>query len=390
MRRINRLITALLILLSAAGIVLAVLFLKKEQELETERQTRVAKLSAQLQPLNEKRNEWQAQNKEWQNRLAEKKKGKSCILLSFDNMSETLYETMFDMMDQYNFRATFALRNGIVPSWEEGYLTSEEFDEMMRRGWEYALSIGEMPEPSLDEEEDRDYREEQESESETEQGGKPESFQSRINDALASLEAAGMELPTTILCTAEQYEEIGETVLARKGFQMAGVIDEESFPSIAGKGDFIWRIDCGLYKQKDVDIETVLSVAIDNSESVAISINEVVKISKDASYDLSLMKFSSLLNYLKGQEEQGRINVLTYSEYYQYQEEQEREYEALTAEYAAFRQEMNSDMAALDAMEQEIVEEARSTEGHDTAGEAGVTEAQDTMEAESAEEQEQY
>lgn len=390
MRRINRLITALLILLSAAGIVLAVLFLKKEQELETERQTRVAKLSAQLQPLNEKRNEWQAQNKEWQNRLAEKKKGKSCILLSFDNMSETLYETMFDMMDQYNFRGTFALRNGIVPSWEEGYLTSEEFDEMMRRGWEYALSIGEMPEPSLDEEEDRDYREEQESESETEQGGKPESFQSRINDALASLEAAGMELPTTILCTAEQYEEIGETVLARKGFQMAGVIDEESFPSIAGKGDFIWRIDCGLYKQKDVDIETVLSVAIDNSESVAISINEVVKISKDASYDLSLMKFSSLLNYLKGQEEQERINVLTYSEYYQYQEEQEREYEALTAEYAAFRQEMNSDMAALDAMEQEIVEEARSTEGHDTAGEAGVTEAQDTMEAESAEEQEQY
>ncbi len=386
MRRLNKLITALLILLSAAGIVLAVLFLKKEQELETERQARVAKLSAELQPINEKRKEWQEQDKEWQGRLAEGKKGKTCVLLSFDNMSETLYETIYKMVDQYNFRATFALRNGMMPFWDEEELSYEEFEEMMHRGWEYALSIGEMPEQATEaEEDDWTNQEEQESEteSETERPAKPKSFQSQMKEALALLEESGLEAPTTIFCTAEQYEEIGETVLARSGFQMAGVTDTESFPVIGERGEYIWKIDCGLYKQKDTDVSKVLAAAIDNGESVAIRINDIVSISKDSSYDLSMMKFSSLLNYLKGQEEQDRVNILTYSEYAQYQKEREREYKALAAEYAAFRQEMNDDIEVLNAMERAIVAESRSTEHPETTEEsegAEVTEAAGTEE----------
>lgn len=378
----NRLITALLILLSFGGIALSVLFLRREQEEALERQQKVSKLAADLQPINEQRKEWQNKDKEWQAKLAEEKLGKSCILLSFDNMSSELYETMYEMMDQYGFRATFALRNGKLPDWEEGLLDGDEMREMLHSGWEYALSIGEDPVSSVEEEDDYyTYEEEMETETETaaETEQEQQSFLELVDDALTAISEAGMELPATLFCTEEQFAEASGTAIAAKGFSMVQVLDEDGFPVIAEKGESLWRIDAGLYKQKDMDLEQTLDQAIENKESVAISINEVLKISKDAEYDLSLVKFSSLLNYLKGMEEQGLINILTYSEFYQHEEQLAEAYEALTKEYAAFRQEMNDAVAALDEQEQQVVEEARSTEipEQEANENAGSTERQE-------------
>ncbi len=362
----NRLITALLILLSFAGIAVSVLFLRREQEEALERQQKVSKLAADLQPINEKRKEWQNKDKEWQAKLAEKKQGKSCILLSFDNMSSEMYETIYDMVDQYGFRATFALRNGMVPSWKEGLLNKEEMQEMLRSGWEYALSIGDEPVPTRKDKKGHSVYEEEESESESETEEDSPSFLEQVDSALASISKAKEELPVTLFCTKEQFEEASGTAIAAKGFSMVQVLDSDAFPVIAEKGESLWRIDCGLYNQKDTDFEEALDQAIQNKESMAISINEVLKISRNADYDLSLVKFSSLLNYLKGMEEQGQVNILTYSEFYQYEEQLAEEYEALVKEYVAFRREMNDDIASLDAQEQQVVEEARSTEVADT------------------------
>ena len=386
----NRLITALLILLSIAGIVVSVLFLRREQEEALERQQKVSKLAADLQPINEQRKEWQNKDKEWQEKLMEQKQGKSCVLLSFDNMSADLYETMYDMVDQYGFRATFALRNGKVPSWEEGLLDSDEMNEMLRSGWEYALSIGEEPVPVREDENEHSVYVEEETETETEtetemeQGNR--SFLERVDSALASFSEAGMEMPATLFCTEEQFAEASGTAIAAKGFSMVQVLKKEEFPVIAERGETLWRIDAGLYNQKDMNLEQTLGQAIKNKESMAISINEVLKISKDAEYDLSLVKFSSLLNYLKGMEEQGLVNILTYSEFYQHEEQVAEEYKALTREYAAFRQEMNDAIAALDAQEQQVVEEARSTElpEQQVAEKAGSTELPEQQVAEEA------
>lgn len=365
MRRINRLVTVLLILLSAAGIALAAKFLRHEQELDNARQAKVSNLASQLQPINEKRLEWQAKDKEWQASLEEKKKGTPCILLSFDNMGSSLYETMYEMMEQYGFRATFTLRNGWIPAEDEGLITGEEMREMLHRGWEYALSIGEDPVPEEDEEDDDYWYQEEETETESETDAEALSFMARVDNSLDAISDAGLELPETLFCTGDQYEETTDTKLAGRGFKMVRVLSEDGFPVIGEQGDKIWKIDGGLYNQKDTDIEDVLDQAVQNKNSVSVSINEVLKISKEPEYDLSLMKFSSLLNYLKGLEEQGAINVVTYSEFYQYEEEQAAEYDALTKEYAAFRQEMNEDIKALDAQEAQIVEEARSTEAEE-------------------------
>lgn len=376
MRRLNGLITALLIILCAAGVTAAVLFLQQEKEAAELRQAKVSELSEKLQPINVERREWQGKEKEWQMQLAEGAKGKTCILLGFDNMSENLYETMFDMADQYGFRATFAFRNGRIPYWEEGYVTPEELQEMLDAGWEYAVSVGEeqiiyededgtvwtgsSPEYVQGESEIADESwTENEFETETE---RPKSWLVRLDEAVESLELGGLSVPKTVFCTAEQYAETTDSDLARKGFLMAGVLNGEDFPLIDAEEGKLCRIDCGIYNQRDQNVEKVIGEAVANGDSVAIMMNEIVRISRDAEYDLSLTKYGSLLNYLKSLEEQGLAYVMTYSEYYQYLQERQNEQKELNAQYASFRREMGEALAALDERESEIVEEVRSTE----------------------------
>ncbi|MCR2020148.1 hypothetical protein NSB04_10450, partial [Blautia pseudococcoides] len=58
---------------------------------------------------------------------------------------------------------------------------------------------------------------------------------------------------------------------------------------------------------------------------------------------------------LKGMEEQGLFQIMTYSEYYDYRKQLEQNKIKLLADYKAFKQEMQQKMAELDQQEQEIV-----------------------------------
>ena len=62
MRGTNRFVTMLLALLSVSGIVVGVLFLYNERRLEQKRQDTVGRLSLELEPINEERNEWEKRN----------------------------------------------------------------------------------------------------------------------------------------------------------------------------------------------------------------------------------------------------------------------------------------------------------------------------------------
>ncbi|MDO4345511.1 MAG: hypothetical protein Q4C50_12000 [Eubacteriales bacterium] len=374
MRRKNGFLTIVLILLSIAGVAVAVMFLREEGELDSERQAKVAQLSEQLQPLNEERKEWDAQDKEWLKRLEEKKKGKSCVLLNFDNMSENLYETVFELMDQYGFRGTFAFRNGRLPGWGDTDMSRDEFDEMMHSGWEYALSIGEEHEEQDTSVSYWERATETESETETsadegdgsDEAGETESYLAQLDDFISTLEGNGVTASRILFCDSDQYQETTERALAERGFQMVCVKDEQEFPVLGERGETIWKIDAGIYNQKDTDIEELLEKTVESGESLAIYINDVQKLSQDAEYDLSLTRFTSLLNKLKAMEEEGRIYLLTYSELNQYEEQQAEEYEQLTKEYAAFRREMEEALAQVDEQESAIVEESRQTEAEES------------------------
>ncbi len=416
MRRLHKAITALLVVLCIAGAAFAFVFLRKEQRLATQRQQEIGEVAKQLEPINEKRREWEKKDREWQTSLAEKQKGRTCVLLGFDNMSRDLYDTIFDLMDQYGFRGTFAMRNGRMPSWEmekkDEYSSSEMMQEMLDSGWDYALSVGEEPQEETEETEyHRDFSEEfgteiledaqQESASEEEAAQtqaqteavqtedepetEPAGFSAALEQALARMQESGYDQPVTVFCTPEQYGEVTDAQLEQLGFTMVAVNDTGDFPVIeqasedeASQGD-LRVIDTAVYTQRDDQIEKQLDAIVAKQQSVAISINEVVKISQDVDYDLSLTSFTALLNYLKELEADRKVNVLTYSEYEQYEQLREESYETALAEYAAFREEMLAAIEELDMQEAAIARKLNETDAEGTgASETVATEAKET------------
>lgn len=374
MRRLNRVVTVLLILLSIAGVAAAVMLLRDEKALSVARQQQVSKLSEALQPIDEKRKELQSQEKEWQARLEEARYGKPCVMLSFDTMESSLYKTMYELMDQYGFRGTFIMRDGKMPGGSEDDITGEEFAELMDSGWEYAVGISDGSESEQEDELDflaglnvtQDSSEEQDEEAQEETETEDNrSYAERLDSSLSAFESYQIEKPVTLFCTQEQYGEVSEAKLTGWGFQTVCTLNKEEFPVIEEKTGDLRVIDSGIFKQKDLDVEKVIQTAVLNKQSISITINDVQKISQNASYDLSLTKFTSLLTCLKNFEEQGELSVLTYSEYVQYAEQQEQVYEELLDNYSAFRQEMNQQIEELDQQEQDIVDSLRITEAQE-------------------------
>lgn len=395
MRGLHKAVTVVLILLCIAGGVFTVLFLKNEEKLAAKRQQEIGEVEKELEPVNEERRQWEKKNKEWQTTLADKQKGRPCVLLSFDNMSRELYDTIFDLMDQYGFRGTFAMRNGRMPSWEmkkgDEDSSGEMMQELLDAGWDYAVSVGAEPEEEEEETEyQRDFSDEfgeeilesetegvseepdpdsgeGQTESETEAAG----FLVDLDAALNRMSENGYEQPMTVFCTRDQYQEVTDGALSDRGFAMASVMDPEEIPVIdleQEQSGGLQVIDTGVYTQRVEDLETQLDGMIARQQSVAISVNEVVKISKDVDYDLNLTTFTSLLNYLREQESDRKINVLTYSEYQQYEQLRQESYETALAEYAAFREEMLAALEELDMKEAAIARKLQETEKVDFLG----------------------
>lgn len=360
MRGTGRVVSILLAVLSIAGIVGAVLFLRTETQSAQKRQSVVRSLSSKLEPINEERKDWQAQDKEWQDRIMEKKKGVSCVLLCFDDISAGLYKNVFNTIDDYGFKATFSLKNGVIPGIDESDMDEEEFQEILDFGWEYAYSF--TREAGADgEEESADGAQEEQTEENTEEQEEiitGKNWLEQIDQFKERLTEYEMTVPEVLFCTKEQYDSVLEKDITSRGIQMVRVLDTEGFPYVSEAEKGLWRIDSGLYTQRS-DLGNKVETAVQNGEDLVISINEVLRISRNAKDDLTSSKLNSLLGSLKSMEEQELVHIFTFSEYSEYKKKEAKEYKELLAQYAAFREEMNAAIASLDQRENELVEEAK-------------------------------
>ena len=369
MRRMNGFVTFLLVILSVAGIGLAAVFLKHENQLATQRQQKMAQLNEQLQPINAQRKELQEKDKTWQKSLEEEKKGKPCVVLCFNTMEEEVYDTMYDMMEQYGFRGTFALKDGHVPGYSDDAVTGSEVSEMLDDGWEYALAedlnAGKTTEDELsflNETETETGTDQEEAEESSEEGSNA-SFREQLDAHISTLDEYQMSRPQTIFCTQQQYDQLSTADLTEKGIQAVCILNEAEFPILEeSEEDNVRVLQAGVYTQQDMKVEETLTNAINNNKSMVICMNSVKKISEDAGYDLSITKFTSLLTTLKNLEDQGEIYVLTFSELLQYEDQKDQSYEKLASQYAKFKEEMNQKLKELNQQEQQAVEALDSDE----------------------------
>lgn len=368
MRRMNGFVTFLLIVLCVAGIGLGAVFLKHENQLSVRRQEKMAQLNEQLQPINAQRKELQEKDKTWQKSLEEEKKGKPCVVLCFNTMDEEVYDTMYDMMEQYGFRGTFALKDGHTPGYSEDVVSSSEVSEMLDDGWEYAISEDLNAEKATDDglsflnETETETGDQEAYTDETNEEGQTASYVDQVDSHLNTLDEYQMSRPQTIFCTQEQYDQMTTSALAEKGIQTVCILNEEEFPVIDESEGDVRVLQAGVYTQQDMKVEESLQNAVANNKSMAICVNSVKKISEDAGYDLSLTKFSSLLTTLKNLEDQGSIYVLTFSELQQYEDQKTSSYETLASQYAKFKEEMNQKLQELDQQEQQAVDALETDE----------------------------
>ena len=367
MRRMNGFVTFLLVILSVAGIGLAAVFLKHENQLAAQRQQKMAQLNEQLQPINAQRKELQEKDKTWQKSLEEEKKGKPCVVLCFNTMEEEVYDTMYDMMEQYGFRGTFALKDGHVPGYSDDAVTGSEVSEMLDDGWEYALAedlnAGKTTEDELSFLNETETGTDQEEAEESSEEGSNASFREQLDAHISTLDEYQMSRPQTIFCTQQQYDQLSTADLTEKGIQAVCILNEAEFPILEeSEEDNVRVFQAGVYTQQDMKVEETLTNAINNNKSMVICMNSVKKISEDAGYDLSITKFTSLLTTLKNLEDQGEIYVLTFSELLQYEDQKDQSYEKLASQYAKFKEEMNQKLKELNQQEQQAVDALDSDE----------------------------
>lgn len=367
MRRMNGFVTFLLVILSVAGIGLAAVFLKHENQLATQRQQKMAQLNEQLQPINTQRKELQEKDKTWQKSLEEEKKGKPCVVLCFNTMEEEVYATMYDMMEQYGFRGTFALKDGHVPGYSDDTVTGSEVSEMLDDGWEYALAedlnAGKTTDDELSFLNETETDTDQEETEESSEEGSNASFREQLDAHISTLDEYQMSRPQTIFCTQQQYDQLSTADLTEKGIQAVCILNEAEFPILEeSEEDNVRVLQAGVYTQQDMKVEETLTNAINNNKSMVICMNSVKKISEDAGYDLSITKFTSLLTTLKNLEDQGEIYVLTFSELLQYEDQKDQSYEKLASQYAKFKEEMNQKLKELNQQEQQAVDALDSDE----------------------------
>lgn len=343
-RGVRIFLKVLLVLATVAGLVFAVWIIREDEAETAERQEAVDELEVELSPLLDERAEWKEKDNEWKKKLDEKIKGEACMLISIDNMDKNLYDTIYTMMAPYGMRATFSLKGGHAledpETQEKEYIDTEQFHEMQEMGWEYAISV------------DSQEEEKTEEESETEEGL---SYLERLDAALHGLESQELEKPKTVFLEASDDSEEVKAGLIERGFAMENVVSEKTDTFIGERTEDIYRIDSVLLDQSNSSIEQLLDQAAANRQSLAVTVKNVTRITKENDTSVSLTVFSSFLNRLRTLEEQGLFNVMTYSEFNEYQQQREKDKVRLTKKYSEFKNEMKARLEEIEKEEKEIV-----------------------------------
>lgn len=365
----RKIVTALLIFGTIACMGGAVWLVRENTAEIKAREAVVSRLAKEMEPYTAERNEWKEKNKEWKKKLEQTQKGDCCVLIGIDNMDKDLYHTVYTQLARVGLRATFSLKGGHMledpEASEKNYIDTEQFREMQEFGWEYAVSADDLKIEDTDSGENEDSEEdvgssENEDSEETEEI--PADYAKRLEKALQNLDVQGIERPKTVFLNTEEGTEEVYDSLQKQGFLMANVIADQKASVIEERSEGLYRIGSVLLYQENLGIESVLNEAVKTGQSLAVSINHVQEIVREAEQNVSQIKFSSFLNKIKTLEEQNLVRVMTYSEFYQYQEQKEADVARIEKKYQKFLDKMWERLAEIDEAEEKLEKEIMGTQ----------------------------
>ena len=191
----KRIIAGILIVLLVIGTVSAVLININKRK---DNSARLASLSEQHLLLTVERNSLLDERANYEALRAAETRTGNFLVLFFDNVDENLVNTVYPMLSRYGHKGTIVLCEGLVPG-EEGNISKADFDMLLANGWDTAIGYN----SNIDM---------------TENDAK-ERLAEYLDDYMARLTAAGIEIPFTYCFKKGEYNSRFESVLKERGFK---------------------------------------------------------------------------------------------------------------------------------------------------------------------------
>ncbi len=326
----KKIIASILIMLLAIGTLGAVSFNVRNNKSQRQR---LAALSERQLLLTVEKKGLLEEKAEYVALRAEETRAGNFLVLFFDNVDENLYDVVYPMLDERDIRGTIVLCEGLVPG-EEGNISRENFDELISKGWDTAIGY----DSSID----------------MTQADSKEKLGAYLDDYIARLTAAGIEIPLTYCFGKGEYSSRFEDVLKERGFKAIRHSGEtgDVFGSAFLEDEFYY-IGSGICCAATSKLQENVDQAYQEDLSYSMSVRYIADTAIDTKLDCTTSKYNKMLNYL--QNSCPSTEVCTMSELYTYKQQQFTSAQGVIAEYNAKIEELDDKIKVIDAEIEEII-----------------------------------
>lgn len=328
----KKIIASVLIAILVIGTIGAVFFNISERN---ENSARLAKLSERHLLLTVEKKALLEEKAEYEALRAAETRTGNFLVLFFDNVDENLYDIVYPMLDKNGYKGTIVLCEGLVPG-EEGNISRKNFDALLEKGWDTAIGYN--------------------SDIDMTQNDAVEKLAEYLDEYIARLTEAGIEIPFTYCFNKGEYNPRFENVLKERGFKAIRHYGEtgEIFGS-AFLEDEMYYIGAGVCCAVSTKLQEHVDMAYQSDLAYSMSVRYISDASIDTKIDCTTSKYGRMLSYLQNNCP-GTV-VCTMSELYDYKEQQLISAQGIVGEYNAVIEELEGKIAAIDKEVETIIEQ---------------------------------
>lgn len=326
----KKIIISVLILALVVGTFVAIGVNVKNEKAEN---AMLAQLSERHILLNAKRTDLVEKKEEYISLRATETRYGNYIVLFFDSVDNNLIDNVYPLLEKNGHKGTIVMCNGLIPG-EEGNISREDFDFLLSKGWDTAIGYN--------------------SDIDMSKSDAPELFAQYLDEYMARLEAADIEIPFTYCFAKGEYHKKFNSILQERGFKFVRHYGEtgDGFGSEYVE-DELYYLGSGLYCAASTKIQQSVDEAYEEDLSYGISVRYIADSGIDTKVDCTTSKYQKMLTYLANT--CSGTMVCTASELYEYKQQQHMSASGNVGEYNTLIAELDEEIATIDKELEEIV-----------------------------------
>ncbi len=286
----------------AAAVIIAVvlavggLFLAGNFKAKSDRKARaLSAASREISSLKAERNSLKDDMDKYLKAYREENGREAAFALFFDSISEELVSVAYPLMNEYGFKGTVVLKDGVFPG-GEGCISRAEFDMLISKGWDAA--IGETKDIDLS------------------APGAEEALGQYLDQYMGMLRSRSIKVPNVFCFDEGHYDKKFEAVLESRGFSAIRHYGETGSLGCIASENGTFLLGTQPIHNGQSSVQKFVIDAYNAKTDLGISVYRVTGDENDPSA-CSAEKYTLMLNYIK--EKCPGALIMTASELIEYQ-----------------------------------------------------------------------